>query len=211
MLPREKLITRGVEALTNEDLLGALISTGSKKQNFQKLSKKLLKVIKKDIEEKNDIQRESLTKLNGVGDAKSVKLLAGIELGRRLFDLTDKDKKRIVTSEEAFQEVKDIAKFKQEVVVAIYLNARFELLQRKTISMGTVNTTTIVPRDILIPALELNSAYVVLAHNHPSGNTEASKEDREFTKRLRDACEVIGIKLLDHMVVTGKGWGSIAL
>jgi DNA repair protein RadC len=93
--------------------------------------------------------------------------------------------------------------------MAVYLNARYELLGKRTIRIGSLNRLSVSPRDIIIPALEFNSAGVILAHNHPSGDSEPSKEDVILTKRIEKAFDIVGLSLIDHLVVARKNWVSV--
>jgi DNA repair protein RadC len=99
--------------------------------------------------------------------------------------------------------------FKQEHVVALYLNSRFGLIQEKTIRIGGVDNSQILPRDIITYALENNASYVVLAHNHPSGDCRPSPEDMVLTSRVSEAMNIMGITLLEHIVIAKNGWKSI--
>ncbi len=100
-------------------------------------------------------------------------------------------------------------KKRQEYLVCLFLNARYELLKKKVISIGTVDSLSISPRDIIVSALETNSVYIVLAHNHPSGSSAPSNEDLAVTTRLKDALDLVGMKLLDHIIVASDGWRSV--
>lgn len=204
MKPREKFIQRGIDSLTNQDLVSILLSTGSKSFDVYKTSKKVLRLLKKEI------SFEQLKNIHGVGDVKAMRLLVSIELGRRLYE-DKKEREVVATSEDAYKLVKYLENKKQEYVVGLFLNARYELLDIKTLSIGTVNNTNIVPRDVLIPALELNSACIILAHNHPSGNSEASMEDIIATKKIKEACDLVGIALLEHIVIGRDGWSQVGL
>ena len=102
-------------------------------------------------------------------------------------------------------------KLKQENIVGIFLNARFEVLKKKTIAIGTLDRATILPRDIIIFALEVNASSVILAHNHPSGSCEPSEEDLVVTKRIKESLELVGIGFLEHLVISKDGWRSVEI
>jgi DNA repair protein RadC len=98
---------------------------------------------------------------------------------------------------------------KQEYIVGLFLNSRFELLEQRTLAIGTVDGAGLLPRDVIIPALELNASSVILAHNHPSGDPLPSDEDFAVTERVGKALDLVGMKLLDHMVIGRESWKSI--
>jgi DNA repair protein RadC len=209
MLPREKFSKRNISALTDTELIAIILSTGIKGRDFMRLSGDVVRKIK-NVELVEDIY-PTITLLKGVGQVKAMKIVAGIELGKRLFGKTDGRKVRIVNSQQAYEYVKKIGKFKQEHLIAVYLNARYEVLLKRTISIGSLDKVSVSPRDIIIPGLENNCAFVLLAHNHPSGDSSPSKDDSFVTKSLVEALKIVGIKLLDHIVVSETGWQSVSI
>jgi DNA repair protein RadC len=114
-----------------------------------------------------------------------------------------------MTSEQAYMLLKDIGTKKKEYVIAVFLNSRFEVIKKETICIGSLDGVGIVPRDILIPALESNAGYVVIAHNHPSGDATPSKEDIVITKRISEALDLVGLRLIDHLVISNTDWKCI--
>lgn len=203
MLPREKFLQMGIDCLSDEELVSVLIGSGVKGISFEKLSKKVLRILKN-----NDFSFENILKLKGLGSVKSMQLLCAIELGKRLYGYSC-EKKIISNTELAFNELKYLVSKKQEYLIALFLNARYELLRKKTIAIGTVDGINIVPRDIIIFALKVNSAYIILAHNHPSGSCKPSNEDFVVNEKIKGSLDLVGIKLLDHIVVSKDGWESI--
>ncbi len=204
MLPREKFLKLGIDSLSDEDLVSVLISSGVKGISYNVLSKKVVRILKK-----NKFSFENLESLKGLGTVKSIQLLCAVELGKRIYGYSC-EKTIISNTEVAFEQLKYLVSKKQEYLVGLFLNARYELLERKTISIGTVNSLSVSPRDIIIAALKENSAFVVLGHNHPSGTSEPSSEDVVVNKNIREALNIVGIKLLDHIVLSKEGWRSIA-
>jgi DNA repair protein RadC len=209
MLPREKFSKRNISALTDTELVAIILSTGIKGRDFMQLSSDVLRKIKSVGH--LDYIFPTIKLLRGVGEVKAMKIVAGIELGKRLYGKEDPQKIRVVNSQQAYEYVKRIGKYKQEHLVAVYLNARYELLLKRTVSIGSLASVSVSPRDIIIPGLESNCAFVVLAHNHPSGDPTPSGEDVELTKQFKSALEIVGIQLLDHLVVGGEGWESVTL
>ena len=203
MLPREKFFQMGLDSLSDEDLVSVIIGSGIKGVSFKRVSKKVIKLLKK-----NDFNFENLSKIKGLGDVKSLQLLCAVEFGKRIYGYSC-EKTVVANSEKAFEELKYLTGKKQEYLVALFLNARYELLKKKTISIGTVDSLSISPRDIIISALHLNSAYVILGHNHPSGVSKASNEDVVVNENIKKALDLVGIRLLDHLVVSRSGWESV--
>lgn len=209
MLPREKFSKRNISALTDTELVAIILSTGIKGRDFMKLSADVIKRIK-NIELVEDIY-PTITQLKGVGQIKAMKIIAGIELGKRFFGKSDIQKVKIVNSQQAYEYIRGIAKYKQEHLIAVYLNARYEVLLKRTVSIGSVDNVSVSPRDIIIPGLECNSAFLFIAHNHPSGVVVPSRADVEFTVKLKKAIDIVGLRLLDHLVVVKDDWKSVEI
>ena len=203
MLPREKFFKMGIDSLSDEELVSVLIGSGVKGVSFEDLSKKVLKVLKQ-----NEFSFEGLERLKGLGSVKSMQLLCSVELGKRIYGYSC-EKTVVANTEVAFDHFKYLVEKKQEYLVALFLNARYELLKKQVISIGTVDALSISPRDIIVSALHLNSAFVILAHNHPSGVSKPSREDIEVNENIKKALKIVGIRLLDHLVVSRDGWVSI--
>lgn len=210
MLPREKFNQKGIDALSDLDLVALIVGSGIKGRDFNKVARSIIFKIRKYALE-DGMRLEFLTDIDGVGNITAMKIMAGIELGRRLYGYTDQELVRVHNSQEAFSVLKDIGKLKQERVEALYLNSRFELLERETVALGTINCAGLLPRDVLTPALKLNAVFIVIAHNHPSGDCTASDEDRDMTKRLSEASNLLGIKFLDHLVISSNSWSCVEI
>lgn len=210
MLPREKYLEKGIDNLSDMDLLAILVGSGTKQHNFMAVSKALVNRLKKVISKKKQIELNDITDIDGVGIVTGMKILCGVELGRRLYNLGNTPKIRIHNAQEAYYLLKDLQNKKQEYIVGLFLNSRFELLEQRTLAIGTVDSAGILPRDIIIPALELNASAVIIAHNHPSGDALPSQEDIDLTNRIKEALDLVGINLLDHLVIGNEDWKSIA-
>ncbi|MFA5634111.1 MAG: DNA repair protein RadC [Candidatus Dojkabacteria bacterium] len=209
MLPREKYLKRGIDNLTDVDLIAILIGSGIKGKNFLSVSRGVVNSIRKVVKSKQELKVKDITKVEGVGDITAMKILSGIELGRRLYGLNDKEKIVVRNSTEAYELLKDISKKKQEYIISLFLNSRFELLDKRVICIGSLDGVSVLPRDIIIPALELNASSIIMAHNHPSGDATPSKEDIDITDRIRESLELVGLNLLDHIVIGQDEWKSI--
>jgi len=198
--PREKLIAKGVENLSDKELLAILLRTGQAGKSAIDIAESILtKYPKKKI---LDVSFADLKKMNGIGADKACSLLAAFELTKRVLDVQKNGRPIIENTEQALAQLHDIRAHKKEHFVALYLNARNELIHREDISVGTVNASIVHPRDVFAPALEHNATAVIVAHNHPSGSPEPSPEDREVTTRLKDAGKLLGITFIEHIIVT---------
>lgn len=210
MLPREKFNQKGIDALCDSDLVALIIGSGIKGKNFTKVARSVVLELRK-LSVEDSLKLDMLTTIDGIGEITAMKILAGIELGRRLYGYTDKDLIRVSNSKEAFTVLRDMGKLKQERVDTLYLNSRFELLERQTVALGSINCAGLAPRDALSPALKLNAVFVVIAHNHPSGDCTPSKEDIAMTVRLSEAANILGVQLLDHLVIASNSWTCVEM
>lgn len=209
MLPREKFSQRGIDSLSDSELIAILVGSGCKNISFSEISTKILKILRKNIKEENPLNIKMLKSIEGVGNVTAMRILSGIELGRRIYFWNDEEKTIIRNSKEAYEILSKMKNLKQENIVGIFLNARFEVLKKKTIAIGTLDRATVLPRDIIIPALEVNASSVILAHNHPSGSCEPSNEDVVVTKRIKKSLELVGIEFLEHIVISKDGWCGV--
>jgi DNA repair protein RadC len=134
--------------------------------------------------------------------------MAAFELGRRALQQHDTNLPLIQNPQDAVDLLSDLPKYRKEHFIVMYLNARNQVVERETISVGTLTGTMIHPREVFEPAVRNLAAQVILAHNHPSGDLEPSEEDELITKRLVHAGEIMGITVMDHVIVTKTGWFS---
>lgn len=204
MLPREKYLQKGIDNLSDLDLIAILVGSGIKGKDFLSVSRSVLGRIRRVVRKGSFLDISDITEIDGIGLATAMRILCGIELGRRLYDLGIKERVFVRNSQQAYDFLRDIGKKKQENVVGLFLNSRFEVLDRRVICIGSFDGVSVLPRDIIIPALELNASSVVIAHNHPSGDSSPSSEDVVITERIKEGLELVGLSLLDHIVV-GKG------
>ena len=211
MLPREKYLEKGIDNLSDMELIAILVGSGVKGRDFLSVSKSVISKVRGVISKKGNLDIGDIIEVDGIGIVTAMKILCGIELGRRLYDLGSKEKSLVRNSQEAFAILKDIGKKKQEYIIALFLNSRFEVLDRRVICIGSLDGVSVLPRDIIIPALELNASSVVIAHNHPSGDTTPSQEDIVITKRIEQGLELVGLNLLDHIIIGGDEWRRVEI
>ncbi|MFH1610929.1 MAG: DNA repair protein RadC [Patescibacteria group bacterium] len=196
--PREKLVKYGPSKLCDSELLAIILGTGSKGVNVVELSKKILQ--KFNSQKLADATFKDLKNTFGLGEAKACEIVACFELGKRL--LKGKKSVLILTPEEVFKELKDLRSNKKEHFVIFYLDSRNQEIQREVISVGTLNANLVHPREVFESAIKNNTAQIIVAHNHPSGDTEPSEDDLMITKKLVEAGKILGIEIIDHIVVT---------
>jgi DNA repair protein RadC len=209
MLPREKYLEKGIDNLTDMDLIAILVGSGVKGKDFLSVSRSVISRIRRVIKNGKVIEVDDITKVDGVGVVTAMRILCGIELGKRLYGLEDNERSLVRNSEEAYTVLRDIGGKKQEYIVALFLNSRFEVLDRRVICIGSLDGVSVLPRDIIIPALELNASSVVIAHNHPSGDASPSNEDVLITRRIQEGLELVGLNLLDHIVIGKDNWKRV--
>ncbi len=205
--PREKLEKYGPEKLSDAELLAILLRTGTKDLNVVKLSQKILQKFKGD--KILEIGIDELRHIHGLGTAKACEIVACFELGRRM--LMGKASTLILSTRDVWERMEDIRASKKEHFVVFYLDSRNQEIKREIISVGTLNESLVHPREVFEPAIKYNTASIIVAHNHPSGDLEPSSDDVEITKKLLHAGKILGIKVIDHVVVTRDGSKSIDL
>ena len=196
--PREKLEKYGPEKLSNSELLAILLGSGSKGINVVELSKKILR--KFGDNGLNNATFKELKNTFGLGAAKACEIVSCFELGKRLL----KNKKTILlmSPEDVWKELKDIRDNKKEHFVIFFLDIRNQEIKREIISVGSHNASLVHPREVFEPAVRYTAAQIIIAHNHPSGDTEPSDDDLEITKKLTNAGKILDIEIIDHIIVT---------
>ena len=209
MLPREKFLLKGIDSLCDTELIEILVGSGVKGSDFKSISRRILSAVKKSIKGNKKISLEDFSGIRGVGEAVGMRIVVGIELGRRVYGMYDAESIRVTHAKEAYEILKDMGILRKERVDIMCLNSRFEYICRETVALGTLNCANVVPRDILYPAITSSASFVILAHNHPSGDSTPSSEDILFTKKIFDSLDLVGIQLLDHIVIGKRGWSTV--
>lgn len=204
--PREKLIKKGAQALHKKDLLAIILRTGIKGKNVLQVAQDILS--KYGDKKLIDVSYKELRNMHGVGPSKAAQIIAAIELGKRLYREKAEKEVYINSPEDVLKEVEHIKENKKENVVVLYLDARNKLIYKETVSIGTLNTNLVHPREVFEPAVRNLAAQIILSHNHPSGDPEPSEDDLEITKRLTEAGKILGIELVEHIIVTKNNYFS---
>lgn len=202
--PREKLEKYGAGKLSDAELFAILLRTGPKGIGVLDLSKKILRQFPGS--KLANATFKELKNIHGLGPAKACEIIATFELGRRM--LKDKQAVLILSPREVWEQCKDIRESKKEHFVVFFLDTQNQEIKRELISIGTLNASLIHPREVFEPAIKHLASHIILAHNHPSGSLEPSDEDLAVTKRLTDSGRLLGIEVLDHVIVTGRGHAS---
>jgi DNA repair protein RadC len=149
-----------------------------------------------------DVAVNELMKINGIGEAKTCIILAAVELARRIREVRNPERPMLASPADVDRLLRGrIANLDRENFIVVLLNTKNEVIETPTISVGTLSCSLVHPREVFKPAIRASAASIILAHNHPSGKVEPSKEDREVTARLAEAAEILGIEVLDHVIV----------
>ena len=202
--PREKLQARGAEALSDYELLMAIIGSGTQYADVTKLAREVQKLLK---EKGSELAYEDLLSVKSLGPAKATNIMAGFELWRRRFEVSDRP--IIDSPEKAAEQLSDIRDKKQEYFVCLTLDGANRLIAKRIITIGTLTSSLVHPREVFAEAISDRAASIIVAHNHPSGTLTPSSADSEVTQRLEEAGVVLGIKLVDHLIVSSSGHLSI--
>ena len=208
LLPRERLVKEGVEALSNQELLAILLRTGTRTANVFEISQRVLNSLNSLTDLKNMTLQE-LQSLSGIGRIKAIELQAVIELGHRIHKHETLEMESILSSQKLAKKMQqELGDKKQEHLVALYLNTQNQIIHQQTIFIGSATRSIAEPREILHYALKHMATSVILVHNHPSGAVSPSRNDDHVTKLVKEACEQMGIVLLDHLIVSHSDYFS---
>ena len=200
--PREVLAEKGAAAMNDEQLVMAIIGSGGRKANVRTLARAVAKLIQ---EHRGSLSRDHLLSVPGIGPAKASQILSAFELARRHLV---RESPVITSAEDAFNLVIDLANKKQEHFVCISLNGANEVIERRTVTIGLVDSSPVHPREVFADVIADRASSVIFAHNHPSGNLNPSTADSRTQEQLSAAAEILGIKVLDHLIVSKKGYFS---
>jgi len=203
--PREKLSRLGSENLSQEELLAIIISTGTKGKNAIQVGKELIKKFGDNL---LNTSIEDLCGVKGLGKVKAIKLKAAFEIGLRYANAIS-GKVLINSSKDVFILLNEYIYKKQEHFLLLTLNARNQLISKKVITIGTLESSLFHPREIFAESISDRASKIIVAHNHPSGNLEPSQNDILMTRKIREAGEVLGIDLVDSVIISEEGYKSI--
>jgi len=199
---RERLALQGPGQLGDAELLAVVLGTGTKGKGVLSLAEEVLSLVEPGSMPPDPGKLRSLV---GMGDAKAAAIAASLELGRRLYGLRER---RIGGPQDLHPLIAHWADRKQERFLCASLNGAHELIAIRVVSIGLVNRTVVHPREVFADPIVDRACAVIVAHNHPSGRLDPSPEDLDITRRLRQAGEIVGIDLLDHLVFDADSWLS---
>ena len=204
--PREKLQAKGAQSLSDYELLMAIIGSGNKQADVSKIARDTLKLIRRHGA---DVNYNQLSAVTGMGIARITEILAALELSKRY--LLKSDQPIIDSPEKAVEQLNDIRDKKQEYFVCLSLDGANRLIAKRIITIGTLTSSLVHPREVFADAIADRAANIIVAHNHPSGTLTPSQADIDVTHRLKETGELIDIKLIDHILVTKGAYQSIKI
>lgn len=197
--PREKIARLGVQALSDVELIAAIIGKGVKGRDVLQVASSITRANNGNL---TSLTCEDLRKIEGVGATKACQLVAAFELARRHLLCTTQ---KITTQEDILPLVGGIREKKQEHFICITLNGAGEVIEKRVVTVGLLNYSPVHPREVFADAITDRAASVIFVHNHPSGTLEPSRQDIEITRQLAEAGTILGIRVLDHIIVTQRG------
>lgn len=202
--PREKLLRYGAETLSNSELLAIILRTGSAKENILTLSNRII-AQRGGLNGLLNSTAEDFIHVKGIGTAKASQLLALCEISKRFKAFKSGEEVKITSPNDvATYIMEEMRQLKKEVFKLIMVNTKKIVISVKDVSIGSLNASIVHPREVFLEAIRHNSASIIVCHNHPSGDPTPSTEDIKVTKRLKEAGNLLGIELLDHIVI-GNG------
>ena len=199
--PREKMLLSGAKNLSNAELLAILLRTGTKKRNAIELANDIINKDSQGIRYLQDMSREELCKIEGIGLSKATQIKAALELGLRISSYRP-NKYKVKNPWDIYKYYMEGLRYKQnEVFKVVLLNTKNEIITDIDVSVGTLNSSLVHPREVFKEAIRRSSNKMILIHNHPSGSVEPSNEDKNITDRLIKCGELIGIEVIDHIII----------
>ncbi len=209
--PREKLLLKGKNALSDAELIAILFSTGNRNETAVDLAKKVLNSINGNLVELSKLNIKDLQKFKGIGEAKAISLLAALELGRRRRESEVYERKIISSSKDVFEFFQSQLSDKAyEEFWILLLNRANKIINKHCISEGGISGTVVDPKKIFKIALENNASSIILCHNHPSGNIKPSEQDISLTKKIKEGGHILDIQVTDHLIACDKSYFSFA-
>ena len=205
--PREKLLARGPDALTNAELVAILLRTGRRGMNVVEVARELLDRYK-SFAELSRCSVKELREIKGIGQAKALELVAAFNLGKRFAQEPLSQQK--LDSPELIHELLggEMRMLRTESLRVVLLDTRYRLMRVESVSTGSMNESIAHPREIFRPAITYSAYAVIVVHNHPSGDASPSQTDHSLTRRLAEAAELLQIKLLDHIIIGAPSEGN---
>ena len=209
--PREKLLAKGKQALSNAELIAILLGSGSRDESAVDLSKRILKSVDNSLPELSKMSIAELIKFKGIGEAKAISIMAAMELGRRRLGADVYERKKIASSRDVFEIFQsELADSQYEEFWILLLNRANKIMKKVKIGDGGVSGTVADPKRIFRAALDSMASSIILCHNHPSGNITPSNADIGLTKKVVNGATYFDISVLDHIIIGDGNFYSFA-
>lgn len=209
--PREKLSSQGRRSLTDAELIAILIGSGSRNETAVELSKRILHHYDNDLNKLGKASINELSNFKGIGEAKAISIIAALEIGRRRNDFETKAPETIVSSKDAYNIMRrHLVDLNHEEFWILLVGRSQKVLGKELVSKGGLSEVLVDQKIIFSAALQHQATGIILIHNHPSGSLKPSQQDINLTKRITESGKIIDIKVLDHIIVTDKGFFSFA-
>ena len=200
--PREKLKEKGAEALSDTELIAILLGSGNKDHDVMTLASKVAKLLS---DNNGKLTLDALSNLDGIGLAKASQILAGFELARRHIV---KESIKITETKDVLPLISDISNKQQEYFICISLNGANDVIEKRIVTVGLLDKSQVHPREVFADVITDRAASVIFAHNHPSGELNPSNSDLKIHEQLTEAAKILGIKVLDHIIVSKREYYS---
>ena len=209
--PREKLLEKGRQVLTEAELIAILIGSGSKDETAVELAKRILSGSSNNLNELGKLSVQDLMKFKGIGEAKAISIIAALELGRRRKETEYVRRDKVISSKDVFEIMKrSMLDLPHEEFWLLILNRSNTIVKKELISRGGVAGTVVDTKIIFKAAIENYASSIIVCHNHPSGNLKPSEADIKITKSIKEAGRIMEITLSDHLILTDEGYYSFA-
>ncbi len=208
--PVEKTCRYGIKALSNAELFALILHTGTKNKSAIGLAEDVLAIYPDGVSGFGNCELEDLLKIEGIGKTKACSILAAVELGKRIASTPSGDRICLSGSEDVANLLMEELRYaKKEYFKSILVNTKGELITIDDVSVGELSSTIVHPREVFVSAVRKSAAAVIFVHNHPSGDPTPSREDVQTTKRLIDSGEILGIRVLDHIIIGNGKFSSL--
>lgn len=209
--PREKLFNKGAATLSDAELIAILIGSGNKEESAVELCKRILRDSQDNLNELASLSITNLQQYKGIGEAKAITICAALEIGKRRKVSEVLERKKITCSRDFFDLLEPVfLDLKYEEFWAVFMNNGHKVLELKKLTQGGMTQTVVDVPMLLRMSLERSAQAIAVAHNHPSGEISPSKEDRSVTQRIKNGCDAIGVRFLDHLIIAGGKYYSFA-
>lgn len=206
--PREKMLTYGPSDLSAAELVAILLGVGTRKEEVMSMAQRILKEYgERTLLHENDPKK--LSETLQIPISKACQIVACFELGRRYFASESYEPVFVRTSRQAFEHLRAMGDLHKEQLRGLYLNSRYQIIHEEVISMGTLTANLVHPREVFQPAVKYGAVGIIIAHNHPSGNTEPTDADISVTRQLIATGKILGIELLDHLIIANGSFESV--